>query len=123
MIESRGAAASCSCFQPKVVLHFLASAIAQQMRGHLRAAIACEDAFEVHPGGAAGALSGLKIGEVPYVHSHHERSLCRDVEVKAQVSFLQTYPVVVTPASWKAPFAVDLDPRLPLSHSDSTNHL
>lgn len=56
-------------------------AFAQEMCDHLGPSVAGEHAFEVHPGGAAGALSGLEIGEVPHVHPDHERSLRRDIEV------------------------------------------
>src|SRR5882724_1099809 len=72
------------------------------MRRHLRAAVAGEDAFEVHPGRAHRTLAGLKVGEVPHVHPRHERALGRDVEEAAQE--LEIVPAHVGPTS-QTPFA------------------
>ena len=53
---------------------------AQEVRGHLGPPVAGEGAFEVHHRRAHSALTGLEIGEIPHVHSCHERPLRRDVE-------------------------------------------
>jgi hypothetical protein len=68
-------------------------------------------AFEVHRRRAHGALTGLEIGKVPYVHSEHERPLGRDIEETAQeleliVFFHISGGVLCAPGNVSAPNSV-----------------